>query len=369
MKKTLFIALFLASLMGPTLLYPLLKGRLDMENYENRQLAALPGLSLAELPAFPAEFEAYYDDHVPFKNFFVKAKTKLDMELLGESSIDSVTVGADHWMFYTVSVPGEDALADYQKTNLYPEEEMKRLGEEFSQVHQELKERGIRFFQFEAPNKESVYGQYMPKRVKTFGETSRLEALIPYLKENYGIPLYYLKDSLQPLAETQQLYLKYDSHWNPLGAFVASQQMAEVLVGSQVPLDAVELVTEGTCSGDLARMLSLSAEYSDDPIYRIEGYLPEIEVTCLEEPDEKFALYESNSPNDKTLLLVGDSFSQFLKVYLPKLYRRSVFVTFDSYDPSLLEKYQVDDFVYLTVERNQRLFEETAEIVAEGDTE
>ena len=47
--------------------------------------------------------DRYYNDHVPFKNLFVKAKTKLDLELLNESSISDVTVGKENWLFYTVS--------------------------------------------------------------------------------------------------------------------------------------------------------------------------------------------------------------------------------------------------------------------------
>ena len=117
----------------------------------------------------------------------------------------------------------------------------------------------------------------------------------------------------------------------------------------------------------MARMLNLAGEYSDDVEYVIADYLPEIQFERTEENDQgTFAVFESNAPNDRTLLLVGDSFSQGLKYYLPKLYQTSVFATFDTYESWMLDQYQPDDFVYLTVERNQDKFERIGEIVKGG---
>lgn len=42
-----------------------------------------------------------------------------------------------------------------------------------------MKERGIRFVMFEAPNKESVYAEYMPDSVRVYGSESRLDAALP----------------------------------------------------------------------------------------------------------------------------------------------------------------------------------------------
>lgn len=43
--------------------------------------------------------------------------------------------------------------------------------------------------------------------------------------------------------------------------------------------------------------------------------------------------------------------------------RKTVFATFDTYTEALLDEYQPDDFVYLTVERNQELFEDVETVV------
>ncbi|MFQ8842758.1 MAG: hypothetical protein ACLR8P_19575 [Clostridium fessum] len=87
-----------------------------------------------------------------------RRRQKLDLELLNESSISDVTVGKrKSWLFYTVSEDGEDALADYQRTNLYTADEKTALADAITSVNEKMKGRGIRFVMFEAPNKESVY--------------------------------------------------------------------------------------------------------------------------------------------------------------------------------------------------------------------
>ncbi len=366
MKKAWFIASFVLSLTAPTLLYPLVKDHLDQTNYENRTLASFPELSLANLEQIPVQFEAFYNDHVPFKNLFVRAKTKIDLELLGESSVSTVTVGKDNWLFYTVEEKGEDALADYQRTNLYTDDEIAAIGGQIRDAKEWLDARGIRFFVFEAPNKETIYGEYMPDKIRTYGEQSRLDQAIPQLRE-MGLPIQDLKPALLEAKENWQIYYKYDTHWNQLGSFVGSQEIAQALTGTSIPLSDLTVAESGTCSGDMARMLNLAGEYSDDVEYVIADYLPEIQFERTEENDQgTFAVFESNAPNDRTLLLVGDSFSQGLKYYLPKLYQTSVFATFDTYESWMLDRYQPDDFVYLTVERNQDKFERIGEIVKGG---
>lgn len=361
--KILLIGSFAASLVLPTLVYPAVRSHLDQQNYENRELASFPELSAANFDNIPTEFEAYYNDHVPFKNLFVKAKTKLDLELLNESSISDVTVGKENWLFYTVSEDGEDALADYQRTNLYTADEKTALADAITSVNEKMKERGIRFVMFEAPNKESVYAEYMSDSVRVYGSESRLDAALPELAAQ-GLPVYDMKPELLKEADTYQLYYKYDTHWNQIGSFIGSQQIAQTLLGTSTPLSAVSIEAAGPASGDLARMLNMAAEYSDDTEYVIQNYLPEVTATTVDmNEDNSFAVFESDSPNDKTLLVVGDSFSQNLKYFMPKLYRKTVFATFDTYTEALLDEYQPDDFVYLTVERNQELFEDVETVV------
>lgn len=111
-------------------------------------------------------------------------------------------------------------------------------------------------------------------------------------------------------------------------------------------------------------MLNMASEFNDDISYSIEGYLPEI-LAEKEEPGEHegISVFHSNAENEHTLLVIGDSFSEALTSYLPKLYQTAVFSTFKSYTPELFSWYDVDDVIYLNVERNQRYFERIPEVL------
>lgn len=55
------------------------------------------------------------------------------------------------------------------------------LADAITSVNEKMKERGIRFVMFEAPNKESVYAEYMPDSVRVYGSESRLDRRSPEL--------------------------------------------------------------------------------------------------------------------------------------------------------------------------------------------
>ena len=124
MKKTkLFAVLFAAGLLLPNLVFFGFRDHFDTKNYENRTLAEFPSWKAVTKGEFSSVFESYYSDHVPFKNYFIKFNNTIDTTLFRTTKIGDVVIGTDNWLFYLTSHEGEDALADYQKTNQYSEEE------------------------------------------------------------------------------------------------------------------------------------------------------------------------------------------------------------------------------------------------------
>ena len=93
-----FIAAFLAVCLLPTA--ALLCGY-EAENRENRPLARLTslwgrdGLNLS----FPAEFDAYFEDHFGFREEMVTAFHGLTMALFGDTLNEKVIVGKNDMLF------------------------------------------------------------------------------------------------------------------------------------------------------------------------------------------------------------------------------------------------------------------------------
>ena len=59
---------------------------------------------------------------------------------------------------------------DYQRTNLYTQSQSEEIAGRLAAVENLVREKGAEQFKvYIAPNKESVYSQYMPKSVKVYG--------------------------------------------------------------------------------------------------------------------------------------------------------------------------------------------------------
>jgi hypothetical protein len=51
----------------------LLKDKFDRENYEYRTLSTVPDMKTTGITAYPAAFEGYFNDNLPYKNELVEA--------------------------------------------------------------------------------------------------------------------------------------------------------------------------------------------------------------------------------------------------------------------------------------------------------
>ncbi|RHS97590.1 hypothetical protein DW904_14215 [Ruminococcus sp. AM42-11] len=108
-KQKILIVLFAGSLVLPGVVWAGFSGRFDTENNENRKLAEFPEVNLESLGDFPEQFEAYYKDHVPFKNDLVKFCNFIDTEFFRNTKIGDVVIGEDNWLFYLPEREGENA--------------------------------------------------------------------------------------------------------------------------------------------------------------------------------------------------------------------------------------------------------------------
>ena len=133
-KQKILIVLFAGSLVLPGVVWAGFSGRFDTENNENRKLAEFPEVNLESLGDFPEQFEAYYKDHVPFKNDLVKFCNFIDTEFFRNTKIGDVVIGEDNWLFYLPEREGENAMADYQKTNVYTLEQSAEIASGVAKV-------------------------------------------------------------------------------------------------------------------------------------------------------------------------------------------------------------------------------------------
>lgn len=350
-----YIALMCVLILAPVAFFLVFGRFFDTKNYENRDLAAAPVIGETSINAFPDVFDAWFNDHLPFRNQLLELKGIVDYDVLHTTDSKSVFIGKDGWLFYKgAQVNAEDPIADYQGTNLFTEAELEQIKTNMLAARDELAQRGISFYIFLCPNKERVYSQYMPDNIPRFDEGGRLQQVYDYLTQNTDLVVVNAYDDLKTyMAEHpgQQLYYKYDTHWNSVGAYVGTKTLTEKLGFQQDPFDEIQVSDKGEDSFDLARLLHLGNYLTKDHFYTLTKYTPHDVKTEMGELGEQIRYRTDETAPGGRLYIIGDSFSTISSAYYACHYQEAFLNFYYDYDLASLEKEQPDTLVYETVER------------------
>ncbi len=308
-KKIAIIVIFVFSLVFSIIGWPLLakidsKVNLD----ENRNPTPFPEFN----NEFFLNFDNYFIDRVPIRKSSIKNMTNIELALnkiynkiLLSLNIDDyyitqnqVVFGENDWLFYT----GDNSIEHYKGTNLPSQEELDVYLNRVQKVGNYFESIGKEFVIYVAPNKERMYAENMPKGIKVVSETKRIDLIKQHIDQNSNVKMVYpyLELTEQKNIE-QQLYYKWDTHWNKLGAYYAFCELYSAIGGEAAPISY-------ECKNifaDRDLQLMIAKEKGEDLEY-FTNYRPEI--SCQISLDGSKYISKSNNPNGKKLLLFGDSF-------------------------------------------------------------
>lgn len=227
---------------------------------------------------------------------FIQEQTALANMDIG-TSVKVAIYGKDNWIYLQNPNDG-DSLHDYIGDNAYTEKEMEAIAKRLMKQKAAIEKKGSDFVLLIIPNKEVIYTEYMPTYIERVSEITKTDKLVAYLKENTDITIAYAKDSYNKYKNDYQLYYKTDTHCNMQGSFVALAELLNVKYDKQISIEGMHFDIHMTnhC-GDIAVMLGRADRYSRETVY----FLPQ---TSVPESDKV----------DESLLLIGDSFSEFLYV-------------------------------------------------------
>ncbi|MBP5265386.1 MAG: hypothetical protein J6Z06_01005 [Lachnospiraceae bacterium] len=316
MKNKVFAGVVLALLILPNIAFLALRGHIDTTNRENRAYAAFPELTVSNYQNISSQLEAYYTDRLPFKNQLKRLSSGLDrFWALGKSNyetyyaMDTVTEGKDGWLFYTVTQADENSVTELFGRNLYSEEELAALAKQATDAQDFFAKRGAAMVLLYPPSKEFVYDDYLPGNIQaTMTDYPRCEQLADYIKANTSVPVSYPKEILKNGRTIGNTYYQYDSHWNNIGAVLALQDILSLLGRETIELTPEMIVAYP--DGYPRDLLGILGTWEDIPdTYYGIYYKPEVTYETVEYYNDDYAVYSSNASDDRTVLLLGDSFS------------------------------------------------------------
>jgi len=356
-KELMLAAIFLIAISTPLLdmvfkLDPL--PRLS----ENRGPAELPPIQFKKkmIQEFPLKFTQYYNDNFGFRNTFVRVNYLVRKGLLESSPSREVVLGKDGWLFYA----GEGELADYRGINHYDVKSLEKWARFLELKRQWLAQDGIRYLFVIAPNKSTIYGDYLPKSINKVKQKSGLDELLEYLKENTQVEIVDLRPALFKAGEIERTFNKTDTHWNNFGAFVAYQEIMKPVSRwfpetKAYPYEKFSLHRKKGLGGDLASLIGGTEYILEDELHLAPLVQRRAKVSEKDEsPQGPFSMAQTNAKLPR-VIVYRDSFLVSVIPYLSEhfQYSRYFWQRWDAAVPieKVVGKYKPDLVIEEVVER------------------
>ncbi len=327
-------------------------------------LLSLPAFAVAEGPTENLHFLNYAMDQA---SLGIAAPEIASSNL--QSTTEWVLIGKSGWLYYVEQF----ALEYYIGDDPFMPEELATWKRILEERRDWLALQGIDYYLIVAPNKETIYPEYMPDSVIKSGNPSRLDQLIAYLQQHSTFRIIDVRQALIDTKPTQRVYHLTDSHWNEPGSLIAYQGILNALAPRYPTLQIQQfpdftLRTVITPGLELAAFLDQVDQYQEEYFQLIPNVArqailegsPSIELSL--NPDDGFAdyiylaqpLFASVCPSGEIPrgVMFRDSFAQPVMPFLAEHFQRMVYkVGSMKFDAELIKTEQPDVVIQEMVER------------------
>ena len=339
--KIVYVMIFFIMCLIPIVCIPFTKE--DTSNSENRPLSKMPNLKNDDgsiNTSVGVEFETYLSEHFAFRNQLVQLNNQMYYMMLKQSAEDDVIVGKNGWLYYSKTLDdylSRDVLSDLEINNIVTTLE---LQQEYVQNY------GGKFLFTIVPNKNTLYGDYMPYNYNNSENPNNLDKLTLALN-NSQVSFCNMKDILS--QDSSILYHKTDTHWNNHGALVGYNALLDSLNIIHDDFSTVPYTAEKSWDGDLSKMLfPISWKKDIQILYDIDYNYQYTSVLTKADFDD-VTITTSNDLGTGSLLMFRDSFGRALIPFMAEHFKDT---TFSRANPTALLDASQDVVIFEIVERN-----------------
>jgi len=341
MKKTaaiLFAALFLCVCLLFSVGY-LLPGAMDSDMDE------MPGLIRDDAinDDFGNEFEVWFSKNFAFHHAVTDLYADLKLALFADGN-DQVVVGKDDFLFF------DDTTADYIGSNPMTDEEIETAAAGLAELNRKTAEAGGRFLFVCAPNKNTIYSEYMPDRYAKNPGVTDLDRLYAAL-DRHEVPYTDLRNVLIEAKSGGLVYHKRDTHWNGAGAEVSFRQVCGVFGAEMPDLTDRGPVKVSDFEGDLdALLFPGKVMYDENITYNFEGLY--VYTSAFSTPMD--LVITTRGGGEGKLLMFRDSFANAWLPYAASAFAEVRMERGTPYQTAQLETFRPDYVIVEIAERNLR---------------
>lgn len=226
--------------------------KLTDENRDRSTMPPLPGTA-SEWVSFPHRFETFVNDNFGLRDALIRTSSILSTTLLGRLPTNRVIAGTDGWLFFT----GDRSLELFQRTFSLAPAALDQWSTQLAERKRALEARGIPYIFTLAPDKHTVYGEFMPQHLHRSDAPSQHDQLMTVaLRQNLSVVD--LRQDLLRAKKNDSLYLRDDTHWNDRGGLVAYNALMSHLDLHPIAVDKDAFALRNRKKSDLARMALMS---------------------------------------------------------------------------------------------------------------
>ncbi len=311
----------------------------------------------------------YLRDRFWLRQEMITADAVVEAAVFGESASEKVILGQDGWLFYA------ETLDSYQGQNPLSERQLWAAAHTLRMIRDYAMGQGAETWFIPVPNKNSIYGEYMPKSASPAPGSKNYDRLLEELG-NEGVAVVDLMEPLLDHKKEVQLYQRLDSHWNNLGAALANDVILDAirhtanLTGSEkleqigiakrafVPTDFQAIQDH---KADLYTMLYPAGRELDLQYYPLREpcytYVRPVRST------EDLRINTTCETGTGSLLMFRDSFGNTLHSFLAEDFAEACFSRLMPYDLRMLESTQADVLLIEITERHLEWLAQRAPIM------
>jgi len=296
----------------------------------------LPEFSFSEVfKSFNVLQRGYLEKTFGFRKSLVRLQNILDILWLRSSShYQTVIKGKSDWLFLSQENNELNVIEDYRSGRLFTPEQLARWVAEYRGRQEWLNARGIRYLIVVAPNKVTVYPEFLPDQYNKISPISRTEQLVTAL-ETAGVEVLDLRPTMELVKKQALAYYRTDTHWTTFGAFAGYIQIIKHL-SRWFPQFEPEIRGDFDISitpdlnGGLATMLALGDLFPESRV----TFTPKFQRRAVEstEPYPKSNYFQptvvmdTSDPTRPTAVIFRDSFAHELVPFLSEHFHRSVYL-------------------------------------------
>ena len=293
-----------------------------------------------------SEYTDYIGKRFALRQEFITLNSLITTKCFGVSPVNDVIFGQGGWLYYNSTVN------DFLNKDVLSEAKIEGIADKLEKFQLECSEKEINFLFVAAPNKNTIYPEYMPYLGESYSDKGNMELLFEKLSEK-EVSHINLKEAFQNKNEI--LYHKTDSHWNNLGAAKAADEILKALNHKEEKFFSGSYEILRNFEGDLYRMLYPKGEEKDENVVfsRKNTY-------SYNEPikgADSMTIKTSCEGKSGSLLVFRDSFGNALYPFLAESFNEAVFLRRTPYSPNVSEEYDVDTIIIVMAERNLSQFD------------